>query len=77
MAKLSTEQREELPTTEYACPIDNKLPISDAAHIDFDQVITDQFHPAEPRKRILAAVKRYGVDMKDFDKGETQQSYVR
>ena len=71
MAKLTTEKREGLPTTEYACPIDRKLPINDAAHVRnamarFDQVITDKCHPAEAKKRILAAAKKYGVDVKDF-----------
>jgi hypothetical protein len=48
MPKLSTEEREELPASEYACPIDKKLPINDAAHVRnamarFDQVITDKY----------------------------------
>ena len=71
MAKLTTEKREELPASQYACPIDRKLPINDAAHVRnamarFDQVITDECHPSEARRRILAAAKRYGVDVKDF-----------
>ena len=73
MVKLTTEEREDLPASAYACPIDKKLPINDAAHVRnamarFDQVITDQCHPAEARKRILAAAKKYGVDVKDFGK---------
>ncbi len=73
MAKLTTEKREELPASEYACPIDKKLPINDAAHVRnamarFDQVITDKCHPVEARNRILAAAKRYGVDVKEFGK---------
>jgi hypothetical protein len=71
MAKLTMEEREEFPVSEYACPIDKKLPINDAAHVRnamarFDQVITEECHPAEARKRILAAAKKYGVDVKDF-----------
>ena len=71
MAKLTTEQREEVPATEYACPVDKKLPINDAAHVRnamarFDQVITDKCHPAKARKRILDAAKKYGVDVKGF-----------
>ena len=76
MAKLTTEEREELPASDYACPIDKKLPINDAAHVRnamarFDQVITNECHPAEARKRILAAAKRYGVDVKGF--GEVRE----
>jgi hypothetical protein len=71
MPKLTTEEREELPSSEYACPTDKKLPINDAAHVRnamarFDQVITDQCHPEEARRRILAAAKKFGVEVKDF-----------
>jgi hypothetical protein len=71
MPKLSTKKREELPSSAYACPIDKKLPINDAAHVRnamarFDQVITNKCHPEQARKRILAAAKKYGVDVKDF-----------
>ena len=73
MPKLSTESKKELPASAYACPIDRKLPINDAAHVRnamarFDQVITDKCHPAEARARIVAAAKRFGVDVKDFEK---------
>ncbi len=69
--KLSTEQREELSSSSYACPIDKKLPINDAAHVRnamarFDQVITAKCHPEEARRRILAAAKKYGVDVREF-----------
>lgn len=82
MAKLTIEEREELPATEYACPIDKKLPINDAAHVRnamarFDQVITSECHPAEARKRILAAAKKYGVDVKGFDKIDEFKSTSR
>ena len=76
MAKLTTEEREELPSSEYACPIDKKLPINDAAHVRnamarFDQVITDKCHPEEARRRILAAAKKYKVDVGEF--GQVRQ----
>lgn len=72
MPKLSTEEREELPSSEYACPIDKKLPINDAAHVRnamarFDQVITNKCHPEEARKRIIAAAKKFDVDVKEFE----------
>ena len=72
MAKLTTAQRERLSHTEYACPVDKKLPINDAAHVRnamarFDQVITDECHPEEARRRIIAAAHKFGVDVKDFE----------
>jgi hypothetical protein len=82
MAKLSTVQRERMSGAEYACPIDKKLPINDAAHVRnamarFDQVITDKCHPEAARKRILAAAKKYGVDVKDFGKVKQFKSTSR
>jgi hypothetical protein len=82
MARLSTEKREEMPSSEYACPIDKKLPINDAAHVRnamarFDQVITNKCHPAQARERILAAAKKYGVDVKEFGKVKEFKSASR
>ena len=82
MPTLSTEDREELPSSEYACPIDKKLPINDAAHVRnamarFDQVITDECHPEEARKRIIAAAKRYGVEVDEFEKVKRFKSTSR
>jgi hypothetical protein len=72
MAKLTTVKRESLPSSAYACPIDRKLPINDAAHVRnamarFDQVMTDKCHPQEAKRRIVAAARRYGIDVKDFE----------
>jgi hypothetical protein len=72
MTKLTTEKREKLPSSEFACPIDRKLPIN-AAHIRnamarFDQVITTDCHPADAKRRILAAAKKFGVDVTEFEK---------
>lgn len=71
MAKLSTEKRSELSPEDFACPQDRKLPINDAAHVRnamarFDQVETTFCHPETARKRIIAAAKKYGVDVEDF-----------
>ncbi len=71
MAKLTTMKREELADSDFACPIDRKLPINDAAHVRnamarFDQVITADCHPEEAKRRILAAAKKFGVDVNDF-----------
>ena len=73
MAKLDTERRESLSSSQFACPVDRKLPINDAAHVRnamarFDQVITNECHPEAARRRILAAAKRFGVDVGDFGK---------
>jgi hypothetical protein len=73
MTKLDAEKRENLESSQYACPKDRKLPINDAAHVRnamarFDQVITNECHPEEARRRILAAAKRFGVEVGDFQK---------
>jgi len=71
MARLTTVKREKLRDSDFACPIDRKLPINDAAHVRnamarFDQVITAGCHPREAKRRIVAAAKRFDVDVKDF-----------
>ena len=73
MAKLTTVKRERLSPSQYACPIDRKLPINDAAHVRnamarFDQVMSEDCHPAAAKRRILAAAKKFGVDLKEFQK---------
>ena len=71
MAKLSAEKRSELGPEDFACPQDRKLPINDAAHVRnamarFDQVESTFCHPEAARRRIIAAAKKYGVDVGDF-----------
>jgi hypothetical protein len=73
MAKLDTEKREILSASEFACHKDRKLPINDAVHVRnamarFDQVITNECHPEAARRRILAAAKKFGVDVGGFRK---------
>jgi hypothetical protein len=73
VAKLSTEKREELPSSAFACPIDRKLPLTDAAHVRnamarFDQVISDKCHPREAKRRIIAAAKKFEIDVREFEK---------
>jgi hypothetical protein len=68
---LSTAEKDRLPTEEFAFPKERKEPLTDARHVRnaiarFDQVegVTD----AERDKawqRILAAAKRYGVDVSE------------
>jgi hypothetical protein len=73
MAKLTAAKKERLLASQYACPIDRKLPINDAAHVRnamarFDLMITSECHPAEAKNRILAAAKKFGVDVEEFQK---------
>ena len=79
MAKLTTAKRQKLSTVQYACPTDRKLPINDAAHVRnamarFDQVESKFCHPATARRRILAAAKKFGVDVSDFKKVKSFKS---
>ena len=73
MTKLNTKKREKIPSSQFACPIDRKLPINDAAHVRnamarFDQVISSECHPEAARRRILAAARKFGVDVTAFNK---------
>ena len=70
---MTTRKREALSSTQFACPIDRKLPINDAAHVRaamarFDQVISDECHPQAARRRILAAARKFHVDANEFMK---------
>ncbi len=73
MATMTTEKRNDLKSSDFACPLDRKLPINDATHVRnamarFDQVESTFCHPATARRRILAAAKRFGVDVTEFQK---------
>jgi hypothetical protein len=73
MADLTTKKRNSLSSQSFACPRDRKLPINDAAHVRnamarFDQVESKFCHPATARRRILAAAKKFGIDVSDFQK---------
>lgn len=62
-----------MSNSQFACPIDRKLPINDAAHVRaamarFDQVISDECHPGEAKRRILAAARKFGVETAEFKK---------
>jgi hypothetical protein len=79
MARMSYKRKKSLPKTEYACPRDRKLPINDAAHVRnamarFNQVESRFCHPATARRRILAAAKKFGVDVGDFKKVKSFES---
>jgi hypothetical protein len=73
MADLTTAGRNKMNATAFACPQDRKLPINDAEHVRnamarFNQVESKFCHPVTARRRILAAAKKFGVDVSDFKK---------
>jgi hypothetical protein len=71
MAKLKTATRDRIPATEFAFSKQRKEPLENASHVRnaaarFDQV--EGVTEAERRaawKRIQAAAKRFGVELKD------------
>ncbi len=69
MSRLTDEERDKLPDSEFAFPRERKEPIPDADHVRdalarFDQVegVSDKERD-EAFKRIQAAAKKYGVEM--------------
>jgi hypothetical protein len=71
MAKLDSEQREEISTHTFAFPKHRKEPLEDASHVRnaisrFDQVqgVTDTERD-EAWTRIKAAAKKFGVEVKE------------
>jgi len=70
---LSTHEKDELATSEFAFPKERKEPLTDARHVRnaiarFDQVegVSDAERD-EAWKRILAAAKRYDVEVSEAD----------
>jgi hypothetical protein len=73
MTKLSSEKRNGLKNDQFACPRDRKLPIYDAAHVRnamarFDQVDSNVCHPVLAKRRIMAAARKFGIDVTEFGK---------
>lgn len=73
MSKLSEKERDNLPNSDFAFPKDRKEPINDAEHVRdalarFDQVegVSDDERD-EAWKRILAAAKKFGVEVHEKD----------
>lgn len=73
MAKLTEEERDELPAREFAFPKQRKEPIEDAGHVRsavarFNQVegVTDAERD-EAWRRIKAAAKRFDVELGEDD----------
>jgi len=70
---LSTAEKDELASQEFAFPAERKEPLTDARHVRnaiarFDQVegVSDKERD-EAWKRILAAAKRYDVEVSESD----------
>jgi hypothetical protein len=73
MAKLSSDDRDELSKSEFAFPKQRKEPIEDAGHVRaalarFDQVkdATDAERD-DAWKRITAAARKFSVDVQEKD----------
>jgi hypothetical protein len=71
MAKLSKPSRDRISTTKFAFPKQRKEPLENASHVRnaaarFDQVEgVTQAERTAAWKRIKAAAKRYGVELKE------------
>jgi hypothetical protein len=73
MARLKQEKRDRIPEKQFAFPKQAKEPLEDAGHVRnaiarFNQVegVTDAERD-EAWKRIRAAAKKFGVEMKETD----------
>ncbi|MDB5732380.1 MAG: hypothetical protein JWQ03_2275 [Variovorax sp.] len=71
MAKLDTQDRNDLPQGSFAFPKERKEPLENASHVRnaiarFDQVegVTDSERDAA-WKRICTAAKKFGVEVKE------------
>jgi hypothetical protein len=71
MAKLDTEERNDLSTGNFAFPKQRKEPLEDASHVRnaiarFDQVkgVSDEERD-EAWKRIKAAARKHGVEVNE------------
>jgi hypothetical protein len=73
MSKLNQQERDEIPSREFAFPKEEKEPLEDAAHVRnaiarFNQVegVTDEERDAA-WKRIRSAAKKFDVEVKETD----------
>lgn len=73
MSKLNQQERDEIPSKEFAFPEEEKEPLEDAAHVRnaiarFNQVqgVTDEERDAA-WKRIHSAAKKFDVEVKETD----------
>jgi hypothetical protein len=73
MSKLDQDERNDIPNQQYAFPKERKEPLEDAGHVRsaiarFNQVqgVSDQERD-EAWKRILAAAKKFDVEVNEKD----------
>ena len=72
LAKLDTAAREKIPSEKFAVPGKRKLPIHDCAHVRNAMARFNQTQgltsaeKAAARRRILAAAKKCGIEVKNF-----------
>jgi hypothetical protein len=73
MSKLTTEGRKKIPEKQFAFPKEEKEPLENAAHVRnaiarFNQVQgVSETEKDAGWKRIKAAAKKFGVEMKESD----------
>lgn len=83
MAKLDNEDRNKLPSKEFAFPKQRKEPLEDASHVRnavarFDQVkdVSDAERD-EAWKRIEAAARKFGVELHERSWRELGKPHAR
>jgi len=80
MSKLDTEERKEISAKEYAFPKERKEPLEDAAHVRnaiarFNQVEgVSEAEKDAAWKRIVAAAKKFGVEVNESSRKELKAS---
>ena len=80
MAKLDTEERKEIPETQYAFPKERKEPLENAAHVRnavarFNQVKgVSEAEKDAAWKRIEAAAKKFGVELEEKSRKDLKGS---
>ena len=83
MSKLDTEERKEISAKEYAFPKERKEPLEDAAHVRnaiarFNQVEgVSEAEKDAAWKRIVAAAKKFGVEVNESSRKELQAKPTR
>jgi hypothetical protein len=83
MSKLTTEDRKEIPSKQYAFPKEKKEPLENAAHVRnavarFNQVEgVSEAEKDAAWKRIKAAAKKYNVELNESSRGELKPSHAK
>lgn len=83
MSKLSTEDRKEISSGQYAFPRERKEPLENAAHVRnaiarFNQVEgVSEAEKDEAWKRIQSAAKKFGVEVNESSRRELKPKPAR